>query len=150
MRCLVAVWVAVLVVLPTVVFAQEVVAAPAIESEGLFGDGSEAGLSQIVGVVIAAAFAWLSKRAVGKAWLQALLDSLEVGVNSAWEEYVKEKKRDGGRLAEDEKQTARELALTRAKSVMGIGAKILLATTPQARVAALISGIVSRRKREAS
>jgi len=108
------------------------------------------GLGQIVSLVIALMFAWLAKKTVGKEWLKALLDGLEVGVNNAWEEYVKEKKQGGKKLKEDEKQKARELALDRAKSVMGVGAKILLATTPQAKVVALISGLVNRRKREAA
>ena len=64
-----------------------------------------------MGTIIAVVFAWLGKRAVGKAWLQELLDGLEVGVNNAWEEYVKEKKKGGKQLAEDEKQKARSLAM---------------------------------------
>jgi len=139
------------VLLPMVVFAQE--AGPAVEvaadGEGVLDAIPGGGLGQMVSLVIAAVFAWLGKKAVGKAWLQAMLDGLEVGVNNAWEEYVKEKKLDGKKLKEDEKQKARELALDRAKSAMGIGAKILMATTPQAKVMALISGIVNRRKREA-
>jgi len=138
------------IVVPVVVFAQEVPAAEvAANRENLLDVIPGGGLGQIGALVITLVFGWLAKQAVGKKWLQVMLEGLEVGVNNAWEEYVKEKKLDGKKLKEDEKQKARELALDRARSVMGIGAKILLATTPQAKVMALISGIVNRRKREA-
>jgi hypothetical protein len=99
---------------------------------------------------IALVFAWIGKRVVGKAWLQAMLNGLEVGVNSAWEGYVKPKKQAGnGKLEEGDKAGARAYAIDRGKAAMGIGAQLLMAVTPKAKLAALVSGIVNRRKREA-
>jgi energy-coupling factor transporter transmembrane protein EcfT len=139
------------IAVPVLVFAEEVapITAEALEAAPDALQGSPT-LGENVDIafkmVIALAFAWLGKFAVGRSWYLALLGGLETGVNQAWEEYVKVRKAGGRKLTEDEKGIARGVAITRAKAVMGIGAKILMATTPQARIAALISGIVNRRK----
>lgn len=107
-------------------------------------------LDTIVKALIALAFAWLVKRFGSEAWMRALIDGLKVGVNDAWDEYVKARKVDADgnprKLAENEKETARNYAVEKAKRAMGILGRIALATTPASKVKDLIGEIVRERK----
>lgn len=140
-----------LMVFPCRVYAQEGTAAAETVSSTTddvmsVDDMTDAAVKALIGIV----FAWLAKQAVGKKWTQALLDGLEVGVNEAWETYVKPKKQGNRTLSEEDKAKARVIASEKGKAVMGIGARILLAAMPQSKIASLISGIVNRRKKDAA
>jgi len=147
MRMLVAVLIALLMCFT--VAAQEGAVVESVVEGLLNPESASSSMDLVIKTCIALAFAWLGKHFAGKAWMKALLEGLEVGVNEAWETYVKgvkAAKKPGEKMTDEEKGTARKTAMEKAKNAMGFGAKILMATMPQAKVFSLISGIVNRRQ----
>ena len=75
-------------------------------------------LAVVIPVVIGAIFTWLKVKA-GKDYA-AVVEALEVGVNTAWESYGRNRKKElGTSFPEEDREKLRDIAKSKAREVSG-------------------------------
>jgi len=75
-------------------------------------------LAVIVPIVVGAFFTWLKVKA-GKDYSRAI-EALEVGVNTAWESYGRDRKKElEGSFLEEDREKLRDIAKSKARQLSG-------------------------------